>query len=219
MLHIKPKADMDPEVIFKIAEAVSVERHQRLRLLVRVSSVQGSQYEYPAFVTMRDLFGSALINLHTWEHVYGGNRLSEYYVTDYSHTLHGRGAISANVDAATLLAERDVAAGTVSRETVPVSVPDLPGRVCTCDDCTDSLCVGAEDDDHESCDDHGCEECYGEDYSCDDHACDHCFGDHSVESCCGYCSECGSHPGDKDEDQVCPNCSFCRDCDHDCDNY
>ena len=102
----------------------------------------------------------------------------------------------------------------------PSPEPLAPGEECDCDDCSARPeCRGSDDDAHDACDNHGCEECYGIDYSCGDHDCDHCFGSHYVTSCCGYCDECSSHPGSSDDEEVCPNCSYCRNCEHDCDNY
>lgn len=76
--------------------------------------------------------------------------------------------------------------------------PEEP-RTCQCDDCEEPACQG----DCESCDDHGCQQCYG---------------DHYVTDCCGYCRDCGDHPEDTDSDchSRCGECDHCSECDHYC---
>jgi hypothetical protein len=219
MLRIKTKADMTPEAVFAISEAVEAERHKRLRLLVRIAADAGNQYEYAGFLTMREVFGSAVINLHTWEHVFGGSRMYERYLADYVDHYLSAGVIASTVDTATLVAEGATAAAGVSRETTSaVPEPPVVVRLCECSSCNEPTCVGSGDGDgdHVRCDSHSCEECFGDSYSCDDHDCEDCYSDHTTCEDCGWCSECGSHEGEVDNDRVCPECSHCRECDHQC---
>lgn len=77
--------------------------------------------------------------------------------------------------------------------------PVAPERTCECDECEGAECQG----DCESCDDHGCEQCYA---------------NHSVSDCCGYCEDCDEHPDDTNSDCVsrCAECDHCSECDHYC---
>lgn len=68
-------------------------------------------------------------------------------------------------------------------------------RTCRCDHCHVADCTG----DCEPCDDHDCEQCS----PCD-----------GTYSCCGYCPDCESHPGDE-RDQVC-SLGHCHECEHRC---
>lgn len=77
--------------------------------------------------------------------------------------------------------------------------PEVPERTCECEYCTDETCQG----DCDSCDDHGCAQC-----NC---------GPDSAYGCCGYCPECGSHPGDSGDEKC--NMGHCHDCEHRCDDY
>jgi len=83
----------------------------------------------------------------------------------------------------------------------PTEAPVEPvqERTCECDDCIDDRCQG--DCDH--CDDHGCEQCYG---------------DHNIYDCCGYCEDCDTHPDSADSPHYhrCESCDHCSDCDHYC---
>lgn len=76
---------------------------------------------------------------------------------------------------------------------------DEPERTCACDGCEDRRCQG----DCESCDDHGCEQCYR---------------DHEVSDCCGFCEECDRHPSDVDTANYnrCAECNHCSECEHYC---
>ena len=72
-------------------------------------------------------------------------------------------------------------------------------RTCACDGCTDERCQG----DCESCDDHGCEQCYS---------------DHGTYDCCGYCPDCDTHPNQSDASNYsrCAECDHCSECEHYC---
>lgn len=233
MISFTAQSD-DPKVRIAIETAFVEERERLLRRIARVSRgvSAGDSYERSAFLTCRDLFGGDVVNLHTWRTVYAGSQMYPEDVAYYSQQMIDSGrptAPWAAVVSTTLHVERERAINPpVSRETspdvlasliaaVPQSEPDLDTG-CECNECSDVPCNGY---DHESCDDHACVTCHGENYCCDDHSCDTCYSDHACCSACGYCSECGSHAGDRDESDrdLCPNCSWCRECDHDCDNY
>lgn len=198
-----------------VAEVVAANLHRTLRVLARVARAQGTSYEGPSLLIARELYGPEMINLRTWEHVYGGSNWGEWDLISWS----GRGDI-AMVNAAQLRRESEAS---VSRETSTPTVPvvaDIPDARCECDNCSVSGCTGEnehEDRDQAPCDDHGCAQCHGEDYSCDDHDCESCFGSHYVTSCCGYCRDCQTHTGDEDDrENTCSNCDYCRDCGHIC---
>ena len=79
--------------------------------------------------------------------------------------------------------------------------PETPERTCGCDECTEPACQG----DCETCEDHGCEQCYPD-------------GCPERYSCCGYCRDCEDHGNDPQGHSVCGECWHCSECDHYCDS-
>ena len=77
--------------------------------------------------------------------------------------------------------------------------PETPERTCGCDECTEPACQG----DCETCEDHGCEQCYPD-------------GCPERYSCCGYCRDCLDHGNDPQGHSVCGECQHCSECDHYC---
>jgi hypothetical protein len=79
------------------------------------------------------------------------------------------------------------------------------GRDCSCPSCPGPDCVG----DCDPCDNLDCEQCH--------EACD------QAQSCCGYCSDCGTHHEDTDQNDVIMvriggyRRPICTDCEHCCD--
>jgi hypothetical protein len=198
--------------------------HRTLRLLARVANRQGTTYDGPSLLIARELFGPSLVNARTWTDVYGGfNWNGSFHSLEY---YSGRGYV-ARVPESTLRAEYQGRVD-VSRETAPVPatlealIEDVPvpsQRQCGCTGCTDEECPGPEEPGGcEACDSHSCEACYGEGYRCDDHGCDTCRPDCYTQSCCGYCSECGTHPDGVDDSDTCSNCGYCHECGHVCDD-
>lgn len=83
----------------------------------------------------------------------------------------------------------------------PAQEENEPERTCTCTACGDPVCQG-------DCD------------RCDNHRCEQCYDGHEVWTCCGYCTECDSHPDGYDHDHSdarCGECGYCSDCEHSCD--
>ena len=189
-----------------------------LTLLARVSRRQGWTYDGPALLIARELFPHK-VNARTWAKTFGGHDWSTSSWYDLAY-YSGRG-YAREVTSTLLREEYEGVGGTavVSRETpvITLPVPADPIRTCTCRGCTDEGCPGPDQDEGcGSCDDHGCEACYGEDYRCDDHGCDTCRPDCYTQSCCGYCSECSAHPDGPDDSDTCSNCGYCHDCGHVC---
>ena len=196
---------------------VTAARHRMLLLLARVSKRQGTSYDGPSLVIARELYPS-LVTVRTWTETYGGYDWGGTGALQSLAYYTQRGYVS-EVSATVLRDEYQ----RVSRETVTPPVPAPPLTLdeptvgaCNCDNCEEALCGGSADDDHEQCDDHGCEECYGTDYRCDDHGCDACRPDCYTASCCGYCTECASHPDGPDDSDTCSNCGYCHECGHVC---
>ena len=204
-----------------VADVVAANLHRTLRVLARVARAQGASYEGPSLLIARDLYGPEMINISSWETVYGGRAWDPYDVSSWS----GRTGTPVRVSASMLARE---AAAHVSRETsvtVPAPVADEAVGGCTCNSCPVEGCTGVSEHedrgDQELCDDHGCEQCYGDGYSCDDHDCEHCFDDHNVSECCGWCGSCETHPGGapySGDSEVCSNCGYCHDCGHVCED-
>ncbi len=211
MIETEPTPAVKPTV----DAVVEAARHRTLRLLARVSKRQGPGYNGAAMVICRTLWPN-LINATTWRDVYDGTD----WINEYSgwNTLahYSQRGYADPASAETL---RDEALGvTVSRETVAIAAQvdaEAPDRTCQCvEECDDPLCQG----DCDPCDNHTCVQCHGEGYSCEEHSCDYCYRDHSVDTCCGWCSECGTHPEGPDDSDTCSNCGYCHECSHVCDD-
>jgi hypothetical protein len=257
MIHVTARPDADPKLAVAIATAVVEEREKILRRVARIAArvSAGAIYEQSAFLTCREIFGPDVVNLHTWNAVYGGTRLDTASLVRYHDEATRAENPFPRPVREDLIAERDRARGITTgpynvRDTVADSrggstrdctcdmcwdyrerydrandrIPTAPvpapptvapepeesDRACECDGCTDTACQG----DCSPCSDCGCEQCNPD--QCDDHGCDTCYGDHTVEECCGYCSDCEHHPDGGGGDYYCSECERCSECEHHC---